>query len=164
MALVVVSSTAEQHRGADIFEQALNKLEASHHNDLQWLYKTMLHAPVPFVMYDIDGTITWANPCMLGVFFGLHDRSELKRRSQQEIFGRPYRDVFPSYLSDYVDLNNDRVWHSREPQLERDWSDEQWVGIRWDVIRYPVNSTKIVAILIPKDADTVKRCQQAAIT
>lgn len=138
----------------DIVEEALTRLD-SPSIATSTMCKVLDWMPVPVAVFDIDETISWANRCMLSLSFGVPDG--LIGFPGESCFGQRIVDVFPSALAQYVLPRNARVWSLQVPQYES-WQDQDKPGVQWDVIRYPVNTTKICAVLVPKDSETVHRC------
>jgi len=142
-------------RQLDRFDEALSLLAAPA-IATETMCKVIDFMPIPVVVFDIDETISWANRCMLNLTFGVPEH--LIFFKGQECFGKRIVDVFPETLAQYVIPRNRKVWTDQAAQYES-WQDQDKPGVQWDVIRYPVNSTKICAVLLPNDSDTVNLCQ-----
>lgn len=141
-------------RPADRFEEALSLL-GTPSIATETMCKVIEFMPLPVAVFDIDETISWANRCMLNMTFGVPEHLIFFKGAK--CFGQRIVDVFPDRLAQYVIPRNRKVWTEQAAQYES-WQDQDKPGAQWDVIRYPVNSTKICAVLLPNDSDTANLC------
>ncbi|MBT8458084.1 MAG: hypothetical protein KJN60_00255, partial [Boseongicola sp.] len=88
--------------------------------------------PAPCLLYTKDGRIEWCNRPMLNLFWGT--LAVPSYTAPSTVWGKYCKDVMPDYLWPYVLEQNERVFKTKSPQYEN-WSDEQWVSIRWRCLR-----------------------------
>jgi PAS domain-containing protein len=127
-----------------------DELMAGIERELRMMHVFLRPLPAPCLLYGADGTVLWCNRTMLNLFWATE--IEAKYRPLSSVEGRHVSEAMPEYLWPYVLEQNARVLRTKKSQYE-DWSDEQWVGVKWRCLRFPADDGTVGVILMPENEE-----------
>ena len=107
--------------------------------------------PAPAILYSTKNLILWYNDPMERVLFGHNGRLPAHAKAK-EVLNKPMREVLCEDAADYIERENAKVRETRMPQYD-EYIPPGIPNRKWRCLRFPVQRTRVGAILLPSDDD-----------